>query len=63
MQRYSALHTHTQRWELESFPEGELEEMIALWGRKYGVLAEQAREILSTMLAVSPELFLDHMVR
>lgn len=49
-----------EAWEFEHYPEGELEEMIAIYVEK-GVAEADAKLILSTM-AQYPSLFLEHMM-
>lgn len=50
-----------EKWEMENYMEGEMDEMVRLYKEKYEIPEGDAREILSRM-AVYPKLFLDHMM-
>jgi VIT1/CCC1 family predicted Fe2+/Mn2+ transporter len=49
-----------ERWELENFPEGEIEEMVSIYTDK-GIEEDDARRLL-TIMARHSECFLDHMM-
>jgi DNA damage-binding protein 1 len=50
-----------EKWEMDNYMEGEINEMVELYQRKYKIPEAEARLILSKM-AEYPNLFLDHMM-
>ncbi len=50
-----------EKWEMENYPQGELNEMIKIYERKYNINYTEARHILTSM-SKYPDLFVDHMM-
>lgn len=50
-----------EKWEMQNFLEGELDEMVELYVKK-GFEKKDAQQILNLMVKKNPEFFLDHML-
>ncbi len=50
-----------ENWEMENYPEGEIQEMSIIYGKEYGISVTDTSVILNTM-AKYKKLFVDHMM-
>lgn len=58
--KYKKVEQKREAWELSSYPEGEVKEMVDLYVEK-GIAVEDAENIINTM-AKYPKFFVDHMM-